>query len=276
MLTLAFVGLVAWAFISGWTSGAILASPKEYYPSYQYEPDSEDLKTPCAKAANLQESELCAQWRSARAAENSAFWSQWGVLITLGGTIGLIATIWQGRLALERAWEANQIARQSARAELRPYVFNRNLSWLHYGIGKELVDYWEMHVEWANAGHTPTYDLELLAWKYLGPSELPSDYAFDYRDPDPAPSLHIAAGQSLTSVGVRVTADEMKAVQDGDRHLYFWGWAQYRDVLEESPTYRTEFCYKVKINSGDPTRVTSTENIVNFSGIPQKRHNRMI
>jgi len=98
--------------------------PLEFEPSVNPNayPQPLEYREPCKEPKGRDESDLCAQWRAAKAGEDSAFWAQWGVWITGIGILGLLITIIQTRLALDRAKEANDIARKANALQLRPYL----------------------------------------------------------------------------------------------------------------------------------------------------------
>lgn len=98
--------------------------PLELDPSVASKSQSKALeyREPCREPKGREESDLCAQWRAAKAGEDGAFWAKWGFWATCAGIIGLIATILQGRAGLSRAREANDISRQGMIAQTRPIL----------------------------------------------------------------------------------------------------------------------------------------------------------
>lgn len=79
-------------------------------------------EAPCDDGEYNNESDLCAQWYAARAARDAANWAYWSVfwsVVSLGlsaaGLAALMITIRQGHRGLERAREANEIARDDGR-----------------------------------------------------------------------------------------------------------------------------------------------------------------
>jgi len=96
----------------------------EVEPSATAQPDAQpfQFRTPCSYPRGKDESDLCAQWNAANAAEDSAFWAKWGFLVTCIGAAGLIVTINQSRIGLARAREANELAHQGLVGQLRPWI----------------------------------------------------------------------------------------------------------------------------------------------------------
>ena len=120
------------AFGAGLTLGALNYPQQERYQSYRYasdkpieleaatlrEADAKPLeyRTPCSEPKGRDESDLCAQWKAARAAEAGTLWAKLGFWATVAGIIGLLVTIVQSRTALEKAHESNKIAYEGKRA----------------------------------------------------------------------------------------------------------------------------------------------------------------
>jgi hypothetical protein len=87
-------------------------------------------RTPCVNPKSETESDLCAQWRAARAAEKAADWTLWGVIASI---IGIACLLWQiilTRKAVEDTGhattamvEANKIAKWHR--TLRCYQFDK-------------------------------------------------------------------------------------------------------------------------------------------------------
>eukprot|EP01035_Chromulina_nebulosa_P036591 gene36591-49308_t len=125
------IGLASTAFCLGAYVVALNKPHEERYQPYRYAADKPrdidpalenkanaqplEYREPCKEPKGRDESDLCAQWRAAKAGEQSAFWAKWGFGITALGIFGLIATIIQSRIALDRAREANTIAQDTAK-----------------------------------------------------------------------------------------------------------------------------------------------------------------
>ena len=76
----------------------------------------------CPDRKDIRGSDLCAQWTAADAAREAAAWAMPSFIITLLGTIGLVGTIIQGKFALARARESNELARQGIHADNRAWL----------------------------------------------------------------------------------------------------------------------------------------------------------
>lgn len=88
-------------------------------------PETKEYKAPCDRPYGKDESDLCAQWRAAKAAENSAFWAKWGIWIAVIGSSLLMWQIMLTREAVKDTGEATKamnVANEIAKAAQRPWV----------------------------------------------------------------------------------------------------------------------------------------------------------
>lgn len=109
VIVAAFAGLAAlfWAFALG-VGVSVSDTQDERYQPYRYTSEQPaqvdataagqsqshafEYRTPCSDPEGQGESDLCAQWKSANAADDSAFWTKWGFWI---GVIGSSLLLWQ-------------------------------------------------------------------------------------------------------------------------------------------------------------------------------------
>lgn len=85
--------------------------------------------TPCNNPKSESESDLCAQWRAAKAAEKSATWSMLGVFASIAGIALLLWQIMLTRVAVEDTGkateamrEANQISETQSENQIRAWL----------------------------------------------------------------------------------------------------------------------------------------------------------
>ncbi|MEO6716669.1 MAG: hypothetical protein ABIM50_05410 [Novosphingobium sp.] len=82
-------------------------------------------RTPCYNPQSETESDLCAQWRAAKAAENSANWTEWGVLASI---VGISLLLWQIILTREAVEDTGNATKAMERqneltlAAQRPWI----------------------------------------------------------------------------------------------------------------------------------------------------------
>lgn len=139
-------------FGTGFFAGTLNYPEQQRYQSYRYaadkplevdptaaartDPEALENRSPCDHPKGETESDLCAQWKAANAAENSALWTKWGFWI---GVIGSALLLWQimlTRIAVEDTGEAtvamrkaNEIARESMERQLRAYLDFNGVKW---------------------------------------------------------------------------------------------------------------------------------------------------
>ena len=126
----------------------------------------------------------------------------------------------------------------------RAFVFVRNGQ---IAVGKDFqtdkVKNFTVSVTWENSGDTPTKNLRMKINRRVNPDPLPDDFDFpDYYIGD----IHTLMGpkSTINSVPLEISTEEMRAVREGEAHLYVWGWAEYDDVFPGTKRHRTEFCQK--------------------------------
>lgn len=129
----------------------------------------------CNRTDEKRDSDLCAQWKAADAAADSAWWAARATWV--GGISGLLVL-----LALAFAFEANRIARRSARWQLRPYVYltKCHITPKQVAVGPEIVDRADLIFYFKNFGQTPAKHASLRAqWSFRGHFNegFPSDFS---------------------------------------------------------------------------------------------------
>lgn len=196
----------------------------------------------CNPANEKRDSDLCAQWKAADAATDAARWTYIGNWI--GGLSGLLVLI-----ALGFAFEANQIARETAKQQLRAYVTVTDL----ITIGSEAEKPFQFAVGWKNAGATPAQWVKAsINWYDFGEEGLPP--SFDFPEPEDFEESYssIGPGETVDGPSAEVPRWLIDAVKLETRTLFVWGWLEYSDVFKGSPRRRTEFALQVqKSGHGD-------------------------
>jgi hypothetical protein len=129
--------------------------------------DSPDFeyRTVCENPRSLDESNLCAQWSAAKAAEDNALWAKWSLFVGLFSTIGLFSTLFltwravrESIKATEAMEEQSDIAIQSYVAATRPLFIFESIY-----VGQDLQGNWEYNFSFKNVGKGIAFVVEIEA-----------------------------------------------------------------------------------------------------------------
>lgn len=188
---------------------------------------------PCEPGYDQRDSDLCAQWKAADAANRAA----------LFGGISIIGIA----IAIGLTLQSNNIARDTAKHQLRAYVSMREIG--RRPEPKEgAITHWVFQFEWTNSGQTPATDTNLMAGHAIGPGPLPADLNYVPDDEGVATKSVIGPTLSLYSITQIPVEDLVKAIAKG-HGVYVYSAADYRDMFDQPR--RTEFCQQI-IPEGDP------------------------
>jgi hypothetical protein len=107
---------------------------------------------------------------------------------------------------------------------------------------------WNFRAVWKNGGSTPTKKLFIRTSGRAFPTAMPPNYVF----PEMFEATEALIGPQATMVGANMGLEirTLEQARDGKQFLYLWGSAEYDDIFDNSPRYRTEFCVQV-IVAGD-------------------------
>ncbi|WP_373486681.1 hypothetical protein [Blastomonas sp.] len=195
-------------------------------------------KTPCVEPKTEGEADLCAQWRAALAAENSAEWTKWGVILS---AVGISFLLWQIILtrqavtdtgqATKAMIEANDIARKTAQVQMRAYVRFDDIMVKDFVPGK-IPTY---QVTMRNVGQTPAHDLEFAIQPFIGTGNATAmKVFFNYTDDAMASLMPLGPGQH-SMVKRRFVEQKDADVAQSFHHegitVLLFGVVSYRDVF---------------------------------------------
>lgn len=254
------LGAVAYSFQFGVGLGHLTAPQPTPYPTYQeirqnqldITKSLEDSqphhieKTPCLNPIGQNESDLCAQYRAANSAYESARWAKFQFWLSLIGAIGLIGTIILTVRATNAAIQANKISHETAARQLRAYVFSPGLEW---EIRTSLPqDGFHMVIwsTWRNMGHTPTRDLQIYFTHRVIDASVPC-FGIGI-EPDGSEELRyqLGPGQQVRSPPASLDASTLDAIYKGESNLFVAGLARYRDAITNE-AWETRVCYRVTL-----------------------------
>jgi hypothetical protein len=262
----AFAGLAALGIAFGLgIYVTALNQPEQWYPRYSYSneqprqsdpsrPDSTEIsgarqyRTPCRDPQTEGESNLCAQWHSARAAEESAFWTKLAFCVGLFGLAGLYWQVVLTRRAVEDTSEAteamieaNKISKDSAISQLRPYMHPEDLSYclMEFPDGKFIV----CNVIWRNGGSTPAVNIALRAGGIILPEPITEKIRIgEIAEPRP---LHVSPNGTVRTIDIRIPFDDFSDIFNGIKHAYIYGTADYKNLMRSDDRHTTDFMWKI-------------------------------
>lgn len=184
---------------------------------------------PCERSRENRESDLCAQWKAADAARDAANWSLIAAGLSAAGLAALLVTINQGRIALSRAREANEIAKKSSERQLRAYLNIQDVYATGVWNGGEPV----VHYTIRNGGQTPARKVTIrvcLITAHKGDGRPRVEFLKGR-----IPVIDIAPGrdskQSIPDNAGPLTAGHWEHFLAGDWAFEIAGYISYRDVF---------------------------------------------
>ena len=208
---------------------------------------SDQDEAPCGQRQYGSSADLCAQWKAADAASDSAWWAWIAAISTIVSTTAVL-------IAIGLTFQANTIARATAKRELRAYVFPVGLS-LDWEIG--LLSYSQsarITVLIRNAGNTPTRNLQLVV-----------EHATELREHEQfcrinanGPFSLLAPQETVSSPTLKFNVEDTTNWFKQHKPIYIYGGFFYDDVF--GVKRETRFCYQIhfsKIGESDyPNNLT--------------------
>lgn len=202
-------------------------------------------EAPCGQGQYGSNADLCAQWKAADAASDSAWWAWVAAISTIVSTAAVL-------VAIGLTYQANAIARDTAKRQLRAYIGVTASSISISPDNKGFI----IQVELKNAGQTPAYEVAIMGESFGADYPLTNERAFGPLEDGHRCPLY--PGDSLYGVyalkAEGVSADlVMKQVQtSGNMGLYVQGLCEYLDAFGERHT--TQFRYvcggRIALTSG--------------------------
>ena len=221
--------------------------------------ESKRQDTGCHHGIDNRSSDLCAQWKAADAAAQSANSGEQantiGWIGVVFGAITMVAAIAAAKFAKDaaehtkrgadeaqnavvqakRSAEISKAAlkeqRVTAKRELRAYVGIKEI------IAARFVDRdgqvgWKLQAIWHNTGSTPAFEVfSALDWDDFEDGHLPEEFEFTTFS-DGAGGVSLAPDRSITSVAPRNLPDWLVSVQElGTPRTYVWGRVEYIDAF---------------------------------------------
>lgn len=182
--------------------------------------------------------------------------------------VGMVLQARRMRETVKATTETAQAADKTARAAedalvagQRAFMFIKEFkTFLHFDAVTGQYR-WSIHPVWENSGNTPTKGLSINTTYRLLDEPLPKEYTFPNSKEDLIPT--IAGPKAMVeAVPGAISAEDLEAVQQGRKHFYIWGWAEYHDIFEGTKKHTTRFCNQLMQVIGDPTAAINEHNMV--------------
>ena len=148
------------------------------------------------------------------------------------------------------ARDSVEVEKLSMTASDRAYVQHPGIQWRsHPTDDRGLI--WRLHPRWLNAGNTPARNLRIAIAFEIRDEPYGEDFAFPL-DLGSAPPETLAPKSELFTGPFDISAADLLLVKGGQRNVYVWGLAEYRDVYPGTPLRITKMCVKAVLITGDP------------------------
>ena len=122
---------------------------------------ADQQEAPCGPKQYGSNADLCAQWKAADAATDSAWWAWLGGLVGIGSLVGVF-------VALVIARQSNGIARDTAKKQLRAYLDFNGVTLNSMGVGKvPSATSIELALAIKNYGQTPASKMTIARRFYI-------------------------------------------------------------------------------------------------------------
>lgn len=195
-------------------------------------------QTPCDYPQTTEQHELCQQWRMANATDEQARWVFPIFAVTVIEIGLLIIIVGMTVRATNAAVQANGIARDTAKKQLRAYVLPTGV-----GFSEDHAGRLKIVIKFKNTGQTPARNFR---------SKTRAGFAPDtYRDfnhtLDRAVSSEIGPGELTSGLFLQPTGndfvDSSRDITSGNIVFYVFGRAAYRDIFSDEHTVDFRFRY---------------------------------
>jgi hypothetical protein len=166
-------------------------------------------------------------------------------LIVVVGQLFIYRQQWH---VMERQWK---LSREALTKLERPFVYRESISWLwHRDLGRPGQFFYSIRPILANTGRSPTKRMVLAVNFTVRDSPLPDDFDYSYS----APRVRAGIGPNGRIIAgiIKVTDNDLLAIQEGVKHFYVWGKAEYTDLFEGTGTHTTRFCNRISEVLGNP------------------------
>lgn len=158
---------------------------------------------------------------------------------TAGATVAMVifsSLLW--RVSRE-ANQTNIATQRASMSSLGPAVTK-----VPSADGKTTKGY-NFYFTWANSGTTPTKDAVMQSSISLGNYTLDAGTDFSKLPQGETRNFALGPKAAIQMEPTYVSLEDLEAVDQRKKHLFFWGWTRYHDIFPGTPMRLTEFCFEV-------------------------------
>ncbi len=155
------------------------------------------------------------------------------------------------RQTAEAANRSAKVAEDSLVKLQRAFINYNGLTYLSHKKDDDTV-WWSMRFNWINSGASPARKVRFFVGRYFEDADLPVDYPFAVSGD--VPEIFMGPRGQMTTAKWFVTAEDLIAVREGKKFLYFWGRADYRDIFDDARDHVTKFSIRIVDFRGDPAK----------------------
>ena len=131
--------------------------------------------------------------------------------------------------------------------------------------------WWSMDFTWKNSGVSPAIHARFYTDRYLEDVEMPENFQFRIGTTN---EIFVGPQATIGTGNIGVTAEDLIAVRERRKFLYFWGRVDYSDIFENTPRHITKFAFQVLDFRGDVSKEwNANTNIVELITRHLNRHN---
>jgi hypothetical protein len=211
-------------------------------------------RTPCNQPQSETESDLCAQWRAAKAGERSADWTVYGFWATLAGIALLTWQLILTRKAVTDTGNATEAMIESNNIASRASKNNR--AWLTFlkhetasfndGIDAtgKLLSGMMFYIHWINCGATPAVNISMCSNGCLVPSD--GSVPPFVTKANEVGSHAVGPNQSAYCSEIIIAKSEFDAMVSGIADFFIFSQVRYDDI--HGDRHVSEHCARVSVN----------------------------
>lgn len=244
------LAIITAAFGLGFYAASLDYTDEQRHQPYRYAADkpievdaaasvptqSFEYRSPCDNPKGREESDLCAQWRAAEAAQESALWTRLGFFLGIAGTIGLFWTLYYTREAVKDTGDAtvamresNAITRDFSKRQIRAYV---SLDLADISLKLIVGEPYSINVVAINNGSTPATNVSFSNSLGAAPPDWQWDDEIAARSDTYLTVLHSQVPSNYAmATKFPITEDFIEAITEGHIIIHGRATCYYEDVF---------------------------------------------